>query len=114
MITSPDEYASAQHWYQNNVTFRSLVDLILGHLNITEGDLGGKLHSWGSRNFQADYQDPDYVDFVTALRAYLEKKGGLTPQGLVTPDTTPSNSPGRRGGGGGGDGNAGGAAAVAE
>lgn len=115
LITSPDEFGTAQHWYQNHIAFRSQVDTILVHLNITPGsELGGRLHSWGSRDFQTDYQDPAYAELVTALRATMEAMGGLTPQGLVTPDPTPSNSPDRRGGAGRGDGNAGGAAAVAQ
>lgn len=102
LVTSPQEYATAQNWYQNHVVFRLILDGLLSHLNVPAGDdLGMRLHTWGSRDFDFDYQNRDYVTILNSLRNILEKEGGLTASGLVTPDTTPKNSPGRGGAGGG-------------
>jgi hypothetical protein len=89
-----------QYWHQINVALRLALDGLLNHLNIPAGDLSGRLHIWGSRDFDNDYQDPGYVSILDMLRFCLLKDGVLTVEGLVTPNTTPTNSP-KRGGGGG-------------
>jgi hypothetical protein len=87
LVTSPQEYARAQFFHQNDIAFRVMVQAILDHLNIPPGDLGGRLHLWGARDFQTDYLDPNYVRLLNCLRVGLQHSGGLTPAGLVTPDT---------------------------
>jgi hypothetical protein len=104
VVTSPEQYRGVRYWYDSNAPFCRNLDFLLNHLNIPAGDLNARLQEWGSRDFDTDYQDRDYVANLSALRGILGTAGGLILAGLVTPDNTPENSPDRRGGGGNADG----------
>jgi hypothetical protein len=88
-------------WYLNHPAFQLNLGALLHRLGIPPGALNARMFAWGSRNFDIDYGDPFVVDSLNSLRGGLQIAGALTSSGLVTPDTTPTNSPGRGGGGGG-------------
>jgi hypothetical protein len=90
------------NWYRNDVVFHFLLDTLLNHLGITAGALDARMDTWANRDFDIDYQDPIFVRYLNTLRVSLQAAGGLTSSGLVTPHTTPTNSPGRGAGAGGG------------
>jgi hypothetical protein len=110
LVTNGQFQEVLDDWYVHDYFFRLGLDGILNHLNIPATiDLRERLQLWGLRGFDIDYQDPVYVSYINGLRMHLQNQGGLTLEGLVTPDTTPKTSPSRRGGGGnaGGGGNVG-------
>jgi hypothetical protein len=101
LVTNAQDFANAQHLYNNNRPFAIVLDALLNHLNIPGGNLALRLIAWNSSNFDADYQDLRYVSFLNAVGGILETAGALTEVGFVTPETIPTNSPDRHGGGGG-------------
>ena len=92
--------------------FQFVLDGIFNDLYIAQGTFQARLQAWGARDFVTDYaQTRQYVSALTEFRTWLQSKGGLTAAGgLVAPDNSPSNSPGRGGNDNDGGGNAGGAA----
>jgi hypothetical protein len=57
------------------------------------------MYQLGTRDFDIDYQEKDFVSLLNTLRLILHDAGALNASVLVTPDTAPTNSPGCGGGG---------------
>lgn len=84
--------------------FRAGLDAIFNHLGLIPPPGGtvipedflfpAQLHLWGARNFDNDHQNPQNVNLLNGLRAYLNSQNLLTRLGIVSQPNTPDRSHG--------------------